>query len=664
TRTPTSTPTRTSTATATRTPTSTATRTPTSTPTRTATATPTRTSTATRTLTPTATQEPCPPVRPWVEPSCPLPNPNYVRNPYFEKFNRSWGQISSLGRELVSSDNALEGFYSAHFFGPALQASDEWLYQHVDIPPDVTAASFWVHLVDRYALGTEPPSLGVTFFRAAIYDQSMTRELVRLWEFDAATPPACGLDDPSYNLTAAQLDLIRGRRVALVFRFQKAAVNWHLGLRIDGVHFTVCSPSPPCRVEGNKAASPNVVAPGGEVTVMLSLTGLDGACLPARRSADVMLVLDRSGSMQGQPLQDAKTAAKAFVDRLDLSTDQVGLVSFSTAARLDQPLSQVAGPVRSAIDGLVDGGYTNMFAAINMAQEELTSARRKAANAPVMVLLSDGEPTGDDPRSAASAAKSAGTRIFTIGLGTAVNPNLMRELASSPSDYFYAPTGSELDAVYQQIAGAIGGAPATNITIVDRLSPYVTLVPNSFTGTPLPSISPDGRTLTWRIPRLGLETKTWSYRVKMTNTPGTWPTNDSATATYTDSQGNPASLVFPVPRVTVLPPAARNPQIMCRDHNTDDGSTPSNRNGEAWWTSPDIWVRNAPDGGTLHENPIAGQTNYIYFRVRNIGDATVNDISVHVYAARGALAFRWPDDWIPPIGTATATSLPAGQSVV
>lgn len=58
---------------------------------------------------------------------------------------------------------------------------------------------------------------------------------------------------------------------------RKATVGWNVSVRLDDIHFTVCSPLPPCRLERDKTANPTAVPPGGEVTVMLSLTGLDGA---------------------------------------------------------------------------------------------------------------------------------------------------------------------------------------------------------------------------------------------------------------------------------------------------------------------------------------------------------------------------------------------------
>lgn len=645
-------------------PTVTAVITDTPTPTRTRTPTPTRTPTRTATPTHTPTHTPTPtPTRTPVTPAC--LEPNYVRNPDFEAGSRSWGQLSSSGQAIVSFGQALDGQYSAVFEGPLGQQVHQTLWQSVTVPPNPTSMTFLVELAAASSVGTGAKS-GGDLFRVSLYDPATGLELVRLWEFD---PLAGSAPDATYNLTPGEIAAVAGRTLLLQFDYWKTSTSWQNTVKLDGIHLNICSPSPPCRVDRDKTASPSVVKPNGEVTVMLSLTGLDGACLPHRTSADVMLIIDRSGSMEGQPLADAKTAAKLFLDRMDLSQDQAGLVSFSDTGILDQPLTSSAGAVRVAIDALAAGGNTNIADAISKAQTELAGPRRKAGNAPVIILLSDGVPNvGADPsgeaRAAAAAAKGADTRVFTVGLGDQIDSALLRDLASSTSDYFFAPTSADLESIYQQIAGAISGAPATNITIVDVLSPYVTLVPGSFTGSPVPDVSPDGKTLTWKIPVLGLETRRWTYRVRMTEDPGTWPTNDSATATYTDSNGNPGTLVFPIPEATVVEEEEPQPEAMCKDHTLDDGSVPSNVVSSVLWESPDIWVRNQPDGVAIHQQPKSGQTNYVYVRVRNIGNVTVNNIKVHAYAAPGATAIRWPDGWGSEIGSTTIASLPAGATTV
>ncbi|MBC8248290.1 MAG: VWA domain-containing protein, partial [Anaerolineales bacterium] len=150
--------------------------------------------------------------------------------------------------------------------------------------------------------------------------------------------------------------------------------------------------SPVCTVEGTKKASPVQVKAGEDAVVILTITG-KGDCPRIEKHADVMLVIDRSGSMEGTPLQDAKNAAKAFVDRLDLSpgADQVGLVSYSSSAILNHQLSRTAGTVRAAIDALVSGGNTNITDGINKAQEELGGVRHVPDNRPIMILMTDGQ---------------------------------------------------------------------------------------------------------------------------------------------------------------------------------------------------------------------------------------------------------------------------------
>jgi len=355
--------------------------------------------------------------------------------------------------------------------------------------------------------------------------------------------------------------------------------------------------SPVCTVEGTKKASPDQVKPGEEAVVVLTITG-NGDCPSSERHADVMLVIDRSGSMDGQPLQDAKNAAKDFVDRLDLTANQVGLVSYSSSAALKHALGRSAGTVRAEIDSLAANGRTNITEGINRAQQELESANHIPDNRPVIVLMTDGKHNeGPGPVPAADAVKANGTRLITIGLGD-VNEAQLRALASAPGDYYYAPSSNQLSSIYEQIAGSLMMVPARDITLVDQLSDDVTLVPSSFTGSPLPTVS--GRTLTWRIPVLGRdETKTFTYRVRTSQTAqGQVCFNESTSATYTNSNGHHAELVFPPACVTVKPQLH---DLYCKDHPADDGSVPSNPNGEAWWASPDIWVRHLRDGAEVHQ---------------------------------------------------------------
>ncbi|QHQ34232.1 hypothetical protein [Algicella marina] len=89
----------------------------------------------------------------------------------------------------------------------------------------------------------------------------------------------------------------------------------------------------------------------------------------------------------------------------------------------------------------------------------------------------------------------------------------------------------------------------------------------------------------------------------------------------------------------------------------DDG-----RNGEyEWqanhWSCQDMWVRRSADGGLTHEQPIVGQTNYMYVRVKNRGTQTANGVSVDAYHCIPGTGLAFPDDWMP---MATATlGLPA-----
>lgn len=187
---------------------------------------------------------------------------------------------------------------------------------------------------------------------------------------------------------------------------------------------------------------------------------------PQEIPVDVMLIIDRSGSMdddcpggQADPgetpckINDAKTAAKYFVDLMNPDMDKVGLVSFSTSSTLDQGLTFDQTAVKNAIDSLSVGGRTAIGSGINTANNELINNGR-VEEVWVEILLSDGkENEGSDPIGNANIANASGIVIYTIGLGPDADEYLLQDIANiTGGKYYFAPSGTDLEEIYEEIS--------------------------------------------------------------------------------------------------------------------------------------------------------------------------------------------------------------------
>jgi cysteine-rich repeat protein len=168
---------------------------------------------------------------------------------------------------------------------------------------------------------------------------------------------------------------------------------------------------------------------------------------------DIALVLDRSASMDGQKLIDAKDAASSFVGLLNPAHHQVSLVSFSSYANIETDLTTNFASAQSAINGLNAFGNTYIDEAINTAHYYLSW--RGGSTMKYIVLMSDGLPSGnteDLVRAEVTAAKASGIRFFSIGLGLDVDGELMGEIATAPSMYYHPMNSESLRSVYEHIA--------------------------------------------------------------------------------------------------------------------------------------------------------------------------------------------------------------------
>ncbi|MDZ7745638.1 MAG: vWA domain-containing protein [Halobacteriales archaeon] len=172
-----------------------------------------------------------------------------------------------------------------------------------------------------------------------------------------------------------------------------------------------------------------------------------------QQELEVALVSDTSGSMS-QEIGDLKSAAKGFVDNLS-SPDEAAAISFSNGASLNQELTTTYQAVKDAIDMYTAGGGTDMGQGISTAENELLNGTNATSGtSKVMIVLTDGQPNSESAATtAATAAKNAGIRIFTIALGSGADTSyLANNIASTPSDAFVAPDAADLSTVYSEIA--------------------------------------------------------------------------------------------------------------------------------------------------------------------------------------------------------------------
>lgn len=199
----------------------------------------------------------------------------------------------------------------------------------------------------------------------------------------------------------------------------------------------------------------------------------------ARNSADVVLIIDVSGSMQATDvaptrLDAAKSAAATLIDQLP-GGDRAALISFNSSATLRHGLTTDREAVKAALAGLKAGGGTALGTALSLALNQLDPAGRTASAArarPAMiVVLTDGVSNqGPDPLTVTKQVAAAKVPVETVGIGLrngsatvggepvggVDEATLSAIAAATGGKYYYAQAAGELQSIYSTLATQFG----------------------------------------------------------------------------------------------------------------------------------------------------------------------------------------------------------------
>ncbi|MBX3056739.1 MAG: substrate-binding domain-containing protein [Anaerolineae bacterium] len=185
-----------------------------------------------------------------------------------------------------------------------------------------------------------------------------------------------------------------------------------------------------------------------------------------KRKATILLVLDVSGSMQGDRINTARAATVEFLNRLD-ANDKVGLMVFSNdVTMLAEParVGDVVEGLSRRVNGLIADGNTALYGAVceAVAQMETLRAEDVAAGESRLygiILLSDGEDTVGRPTEnqmfatcLPANAEADGVRIYPIAFGSAADVPVLERVANVTGGRMFTAAPSSISNVYLSIS--------------------------------------------------------------------------------------------------------------------------------------------------------------------------------------------------------------------
>lgn len=207
---------------------------------------------------------------------------------------------------------------------------------------------------------------------------------------------------------------------------------------------------------------------------------------------DVVIVLDSSGSMQGEKWEQAKEAAKFVLDNLN-SEDRFNIVLFSSSVRTYATSPQGLDEVNDAkawLDVSYDAGGTNIDWALQTALDLNDQEHQQVILFLTDGLATEGEVEMDNILENVEARSADNVRIFTFGVGDDVNTFLLDELSlrhNGASEYVrpFERIDEKVSALYSKVSSPVLTDLVMEFDGVDVYDLHPQRLPDLFAGSQL-----------------------------------------------------------------------------------------------------------------------------------------------------------------------------------
>jgi len=168
-----------------------------------------------------------------------------------------------------------------------------------------------------------------------------------------------------------------------------------------------------------------------------------------KQSSALALVLDRSGSMAGEKIEMAKSAAIATAEVLSKS-DFIGVYAFDSEAHVVSQMAKITSvaQIAASISAVAPGGGTNLQPAFVQAREALQRVKAKVKH---MIILTDGQTAGSGYEALAGQCRNEGITISTVAIGQGSHVGLLQAVASAGGGQAYTTTdASSITRIFTQ----------------------------------------------------------------------------------------------------------------------------------------------------------------------------------------------------------------------